>query len=280
MQFKMKALVAAVAVVAATGAHAAYTFNDATANNAELLFVLFAADGSQSSVFDLGVNPVDFNATSAAATANTKITWNFNANTAVQSVGTGFAQTSTDNAWNSAIASYSTLVGTRWMVVAGDRVGATITNQRYWSTSSSDDALVRSTTNVNVAGFNAVASSFQNAATIGTHTTNANGANVSASGLNSDIQTTFFNGSIDWKTAKFHAMADAGNAMNFYAINGNTAGASKVATFTEYAGTFQFNTDGTLAYTATAAVPEADSYAMLLAGLGVLGAIARRRRAI
>jgi hypothetical protein len=36
---------------------------------------------------------------------------------------------------------------------------------------------------------------------------------------------------------------------------------------------------GGLTLTAVAAVPEPETYAMLLAGLGVIGAIARRRKA-
>ena len=68
------------------------------------------------------------------------------------------------------------------------------------------------------------------------------------------------------------------NASFYEVANSSSSGAAQ-ATVTAYAGTWSFNTaTGDLVYSsAVAAVPEADSYAMLLAGLGMMGAIVRRR---
>ena len=43
--------------------------------------------------------------------------------------------------------------------------------------------------------------------------------------------------------------------------------------------TWSLGTNGVLTYTNIAAVPEADTSAMMLAGLGLMGFVARRRRA-
>jgi hypothetical protein len=49
--------------------------------------------------------------------------------------------------------------------------------------------------------------------------------------------------------------------------------------FVAYATTLGPEGAGNVSYSLTAPIPEADTYAMLLAGLGVMGAVARRRKA-
>jgi hypothetical protein len=50
--------------------------------------------------------------------------------------------------------------------------------------------------------------------------------------------------------------------------------------FIAYDTTLGFSGAGNMAYSQTAPIPEADTYAMLLAGLGVMGAVARRRKSV
>jgi hypothetical protein len=73
--------------------------------------------------------------------------------------------------------------------------------------------------------------------------------------------------------------------LNFYELTKNgTSGLAKAAVtpFTQplNGGSYMFTllSNGTLNY-ATAAVPEADTYAMMLAGLGLVGLVVRRRAA-
>jgi hypothetical protein len=49
--------------------------------------------------------------------------------------------------------------------------------------------------------------------------------------------------------------------------------------FVAYATTLGLEGAGNVSYSLTAPIPEADTYAMLIAGLGVIGAVSRRRKA-
>ena len=85
--------------------------------------------------------------------------------------------------------------------------------------------------------------------------------------------------------SSFNATAATGTAMSFFYID-TTNGASTLARTKQFVNsdapteiaTFNSNAAaGTLTYN-VAAVPEPESYAMFLAGLGMLAAVARRRR--
>ncbi len=73
------------------------------------------------------------------------------------------------------------------------------------------------------------------------------------------------------------------NSMSFYKYVSTGTKAANIATETAYAtggdaDYFTLGSNGVLTYTAAAAVPEADSYAMMLAGLGLVGYMVRRRK--
>lgn len=70
-----------------------------------------------------------------------------------------------------------------------------------------------------------------------------------------------------------------GGSMDYFRYVSTGSTASRLATQTAYATTFSLSNNGVLTYTATAPVPEADSYAMMLAGLGLVGYMVRRRKA-
>jgi len=74
-----------------------------------------------------------------------------------------------------------------------------------------------------------------------------------------------------------------GQSMDFYKYSYTGTKGSQAATTTHFAtgGDFDYFTlgsNGTLTYTAAAPVPEAETYAMMLAGLGLVGFMVRRRK--
>jgi hypothetical protein len=95
---------------------------------------------------------------------------------------------------------------------------------------------------------------------------------------------------IDWSTAfnNFTTTANLGQNDNFYQIVKNGTKGTNILitnTFLQTDGVtnsfWNLSTGGVLSYTSTsvAAVPEADTSAMMLAGLGLMGFVARRRKA-
>jgi len=74
-----------------------------------------------------------------------------------------------------------------------------------------------------------------------------------------------------------------GQSMNFYQYVSTGTKATNTPTATAFAfggdaDTFTLASNGVLTYTAVAAVPEAETYAMMLAGLGGVGFMVRRRK--
>ncbi len=88
------------------------------------------------------------------------------------------------------------------------------------------------------------------------------------------------------KYTSFDADATLGTDLNFYKIaRGATSGNSIDSIKTQFLGEdltsmdkWNLSSQGLLTYTSVAAVPEADSTAMMIAGLGLMGFIARRRK--
>jgi hypothetical protein len=114
--------------------------------------------------------------------------------------------------------------------------------------------------------------------THGTSFTTA-GANMYDAG---DATNVYFqNGSGDnWKGAvSFTSTTSVNNELNFYSLTNTSSVAASQAAVTQYAGVWSFDTaTAQLSYTAAAPVPEAETYAMMLAGLGLVGFMVSRRR--
>jgi len=130
-----------------------------------------------------------------------------------------------------------------------------------------------------------VASSTSYAGSIGAfwsdNSTIASGATalISGGGNNSgaNVKTNFFS---QYTTA--NTAANIGTDLNFYSVTrpvGTTSLTSMViAPFS--AGTWNLSSLGSLTYSNVAAVPEASDLSMMVAGLGLIGFIARRRKTL
>jgi hypothetical protein len=77
------------------------------------------------------------------------------------------------------------------------------------------------------------------------------------------------------------SLASAASGVNFYRIINSNASSSAYVSQASFAKlTFNASTGDLLLTSTVAAVPEAETYAMLLAGLGAIGTIIRRRRTV
>lgn len=287
---KLKALVAVMALASGV-AHAGYaSFTDAT-QAGSLSLAMYNA--SSSAFFDLGLTSAQFTApafgglsaaqiAAAPATQSLQVTWDFNTG-AVTSTGAFnvsglLAGVSGD--WSAAWNAYQpNVASSTFSIFAGDRDGPATTAQHYLSTAANSVATTR---NSNLANFNTIGQWADNQQLTGggNHAAVANGANVIT-----DNTSVLYQGAVggmqsNWNgKASFTSVAPTSNALDFYALDGVTGSSAAFAAVTNYNGKFAVDAAaGTLTWTTTvAAVPEASTYAMLLAGLGLMGLMVRRR---
>lgn len=275
MSLRIKLMAAAVAMAASAGASA--DMSNIQSGNSSLAFVALDSTGSPISVMmDLRYTLDQFLPTLATTTSSGTIQWNFNTNSLLVN---GVAQ-SGNFAWSDNLASFNAnaqATETRWGVIAGDSLStaSSTTPIRYLSTSLAPIGTVDNQTLANLSGFSAQ-NNLYNANNL-IQTDGVVDGSTATSGAAYVGQTFGATGNWANKTNGWLAFASEGATQNFYSLVGTPAvGAPTLATVTQYAGTFTYD-DGVLTY-AVAAVPEPETYAMLLAGLGMIGAIARRRK--
>lgn len=278
MSMKLKTLTAAVAIAASGMANAA--IDNFASGNSSLLF--FAADKTGAPIsmsLDLSFNLNDF--LPGTTLSNSTIAWNFNTNTL--SVN-GVQQGGTYN-WSSLLGTFAgtaQVAETQWGVIAGDSRSTAFgdTPIRYISTSKAvlDTADNQSLSNLSF--FNAV-DNHLNAAAL------AQGANdgvTATTGAAYVASNTALGANYNWqnRAAAGSSAAAVGESQNVFFYEGVAAGNSNRATVTQYGNANGFATfsysEGILTYTAP--VPEPETYALMLAGLGLVAAIARRRKSV
>lgn len=260
MKFQYKALVAALALSAAT-VPAQAAMEKAITGNSSFVLSLWNQVSGTSATFDLGYNYSSF----------------ADLTTASINLSTGDYA----DVWNTFIAA-STSGTTKWAIYAGDNLGSLRTPGElgYYTTANSTDGMSQlSSTSAlqNVMGNMDIYLGAANNVATGNHNSVANGANTST--LTADAGA---GGSSAYGTGKTGAAgpvagADIGDSLYMLKITGQGRSAPTASFMTNASGAnyeFVLSSNGVLS-----AVPEADSYAMLLAGLGVLGLVARRRKA-
>ncbi|MHB1215791.1 MAG: PEP-CTERM sorting domain-containing protein [Thiobacillus sp.] len=251
MNFKLNALVAAALLVAAGSANAA--IDPGLNGNGEIFFAVYDSVAQKSFTFDSGVYMADF--------VGTGVNYNFDfsgdANWSTFTAGTDAAN------W-------------LWMVGASGATG-TIGAKVF--------------TTDNAASVSIPKAGPTNMAANGKNFTNAQIASLDYAADISSVKYVgdagYFGDSTmtgNWGT-KFtpDASATVGTALNFFSITGagGLGNVSGVKFGTAATDVWTLNaTAGVLNYGVAAAVPEADTYAMMLAGLGLVGFMARRRKSI
>lgn len=304
MKLKLNMVVAALALASTGAANALLTAAPTTGpGNSSMVFVALNTAPAAPAVpvsltIDLGYLMADFlasgsqgvpatavNAAGSISAPDTTIVWNFATNqrfvNGVQSVG--------DFQWSGALTSFlSSGSNFQWGVLGADNVSGAVSstlpvlNRNLLSTGTPTAAEMQSITTgglVSTGAGNVNEFLLANNGT-GTHTTGVTGASTATSGrgfLGSPQMGPNFGGQIPWSyltanaTSNLNWINQASNPIVYqvgteYGVDGLSA---SPATFTFNGSTLTYN---------VAAVPEADGVAMALAGLGMLGFIARRRR--
>lgn len=260
---KLKSIVAAVALAAIAASASASI--DSTTNGvvagttntggSELVFVVWDSVAKKSYTKDLGIVASDF---------NLNLTQSF-----------GSITTGNDSAW----ASYAAAVGnnftsSKWGVAAF-RQGDNFTDYETWGLFTVRDTKdFASQGTGNLKGANTAFLAF---------ITDANSESHNGAGNKSDF-SAFGDGNSYWGTQEGAKLQNKLSAEFDNTIGTNGAlwkleanSDNLVAPVKTQYGNFSFTATGALDYT-VAAVPEPETYAMMLAGLLMLGAVARRNR--
>ncbi len=286
MNCKFKALAISVAMAASAPAFA--TIDGGPTGNGELLLNVRWYSGATptsgdaiSGLFDLGFRMNDM----IALNGQTDISKSWNMTSGAYGAS-----------WNQLLNFVSSHGGTtdqiRYNVVALDTVGA-----RYLTTGNVDS--FPGLLNSSLRGFQNMQLYIDANNSRGTHTTDANGASTATP---TDPANTFFgaiSGSGQGDTwlnkTTVNTTQPLGTEQNFWLLTPSSTSGTAQATKTAFGvdldnngqilgdehSKFNLNANGNLTFTSpVSAVPEADTWAMLLAGLGMLGMMVRRRTSI
>jgi hypothetical protein len=258
MNFKMKAAVAAIALTASMSANAAMS-NSASGDSSLILTLLDSAAGV-SATFDLDFSKSTFNQLADNS-------WN---------VSTGNYAGAWDSFWSTA-----TAANTQYSVFAGDSLGGVATGDRsIFTTSAASTLATMSNTQLatSLGNFDTYITATN---ALGNHGTVASGASSSLASANADYAGVSNAYGTAGKIGNVGGDTNGaiGSSLSVFNIaNNGTSGLTNATVIKVNGAAFNLSSTGGLTYS-VAAVPEADTWTMMLVGLGLMGFIARRRTA-
>ena len=277
MKFQLKALSAALALLVALPASAA--IDKAVTGNGSVVLTLLDRVGTISATFDLGKNYSDFSVSPNVA-GNTSVNGGF-LPTGIDAEGVSLSWNLTQGdyaaAWTSFL-SVGTLANTKWGVIAGDVTGSGAGGRGYITTAAPGAGSPISSSSVStVVGSFDVYLTQANAE--GNHPTVANGGSTAIAGQGyAGSAVIAADGSLFGKGP--FSMNTIGSDSRVIQLSSTTStGQANQYTFANNA-KFNLSSAGLLTYSTNpiAAVPEANTWAMMLLGLGMMGFIARRKQ--
>ena len=280
MKFQLKALAAALALAVTLPAHAA--IDTAVSGNSSLILTLLDRVGTISATFDLGKNYSDFSVSPNVA-SNTALLGGFLSSN-VDAAGTSFSWDLTQGDYAAAYTSFlsvGTLANTTWGVLAGDRTGSGNGGRGYITTASAAGSPITtsalSTDVLNLDTYlNAVNFDPNNVVT--TQTTAANGGSTAIAGQSyAGYAVIAADGALSGKGPITMGAVGADLRVIQLSTIGSSLTQANQYTFANNAH-FNLSSAGLLTYSTVAAVPEAETWAMMFMGLGLMGFIARRKQ--
>ena len=272
MKFQLKALAAAAILAAALPAQAAID-DTTTAGNGSLILVTLDVVANISAVFDLGKNYSDFNV------AGTSF-----ANSGVTNPGTSFSWNLTSGDYATAWSLFNTTAtaaNIKYAVISADNIGAGAGNRGLISTYS---AFVTNPTTGQLGTVSqnldtmVLANQIGSAVLLENHSTVLNGGSSVATSGQPYVYNYLFNG----RNSNLGPVAAGAIGSDLGVFQYTSAATTFVTpTLTVFGNGAKFNlgTNGSLVYSTVAAVPEADTWAMMMLGLGFMGFVARRKQA-
>lgn len=279
-KFKLSALAGAVAVALGTGqASAAIIPSDTTSGNSEM--VLSVWDTARNTGYTLDLGFFQNTLTPAGVSSQTGIISNSGSllmSFAPDALLTSFLADSSAN---------GSLSSVLWNVVGGDGTGLQANNRKILTTAQStvtEAQIERLSSNQMgnmLSTFNSYVSQV-NSGTTGTHQTQANGSNIEVLGDGLGNDQAYAGGGL-WGTAfggngNFTNAGGLDQGLNFWWLSNGANSSAKISA-TQFLGAsapgiWTLAGNGTLTF---AAVPEAETWALLGLGLIGVGALARRR---
>ena len=282
-------LIALAAMLAATGAAQAKVAdsNDLAPNGGDMFANLYSVSNNASFTVDLGLTLNQF----AAASVNAdgiKLVWDLDSGTFtdMSTVSSGIALSQTLN-YGSIYSTFATAgvvsaADLKFDVKAMDGTPTSLAGagtNRYLTTSFANSISATNGQVFNMDNWDVILNASNNDITNSTHGTDLNvaGANMFDNG---DAMNVNFNaGGEQWNGAtSFSSAGSVNSTLNFYSLVNSSATGASAATVSKYLGVWTFDVATAQLTYATAPVPEAETYAMMLAGLGLVGFMVSRRR--
>lgn len=265
MKFQLKALAAAAILAASIPAHAALEL-PSTGNGSSVLVMIDQIAGL-TATFDLGLHYSDFNGIASAGPIGTQgnFSWDL-ANDANYSA-----------TWAALFSNGASLANLQYAFIAADGLGTGVGGQGYIASFDHAGAATQTSAPI-VSAVGTFNTTLTNIDFVGTLQSNLNTSATDGAALQTGV------------AAVYGATLKLNGTGNFIFSNiGNTMGFSQyvqAATTVSQAGkllfpastTITLANNGALSYS-VAPVPEADTWGMMLLGLGFMGFVARRKQA-